>query len=80
MNLKPVLVDDLGSGFRGGLATDPGPPPCWRWALQPGRNQAWFGPPVFYLILSILFNRASQVAQVVKNLSANAGDTGLIPV
>ena len=35
---------------------------------------------VFYLILSILFNRASQVAQVVKNLSANAGDTGLIPV
>ena len=45
MNLKPVLVDDLGSGFRGGLATDPGPPSCWRWALQPGRNQAWFGPP-----------------------------------
>ena len=35
---------------------------------------------VFYLILSILFNRASQVAQVVKNLSANAGDIGLIPV
>ena len=34
---------------------------------------------VFYMILCILFNRASQVAQVVKNLPANARDTGLIP-